>query len=167
MEADPPAEESRPPGRADLISLCQALNEQKARYLVVGGMAVVQQGFLRATEGIDLLIDGSPENVARVRRALDISPDQAIREMGEHDLEQYTVVRVADEIVVDLMLRTCGIAYEEATDETEWITLDSVPIPFASARLLLRMKQTTREKDALDRLFLEQKLADQNSDSSR
>ncbi len=124
-------------------------------------MAVVQQGFLRATEDIDLLLDGAPENVTRVRRALEILPDRAIREMGTNDLERYTVVRVVDEIVVDLMLRACGIGYEEARDETEWIPLDGVPIPFASARLLLRMKQSDREKDALDRRFLEQKLADQ------
>lgn len=123
-------------------------------------MAVVQQGFLRATEDIDLLLDGTPDNVARVRRALDVLPDRAIREMGEDDLERYTVVRVADEIVVDLMLRACGIAYPEAAPEIEWVELDGVRIPFASARLLLRMKQTGREKDRLDRLFLEQKLAD-------
>ena len=32
-------------------------------------------------------------------------------------------------------------------------------IPFAGAALLWRMKQTVREKDALDRLFLKEKLA--------
>ena len=33
-----------------------------------------------------------------------------------------------------------------------------VMIPFASARLLMRLKQTHREKDALDRAFLIQLL---------
>ncbi len=162
MDPEPQPEPPRPPERADLITLCRALNAEGVRYLVVGGMAVVQQGFLRATEDIDLLLDGPPDNVERVRRALEILPDRAIREMDAGDLERYTVVRVADEIVVDLMLRTCGVDYAEAADGIEWVELDGVRIPFASARLLLRMKQTGREKDALDRLFLEQKLAEGN-----
>ena len=59
------------------------------------------------------------------------------------------------------MLSTCGISYEEAQDEIEWVAVNDVSIPFATAALLLKMKQTSREKDTLDRLFLEQKIARQ------
>ena len=31
----------------------------------------------------------------------------------ETDLDEYLVVRVADEIVVDLMLSACGVTYDE------------------------------------------------------
>lgn len=99
----------RPPEQTDLVALCRALNEQGARYLVVGGMAVIQQGYLRATEYIDLLLDKSEQNIEHVSKALEILPDKAIREMEPGDLEKYTVVRVADAIIVDLMLSTCGI----------------------------------------------------------
>jgi len=141
--------------------LCRALNAQQARYIVVGGMAVIQQGYLRATEDIDLLLDTSHENIERVRRALEILPDKAIREMEANDLENYTVVRVADEIIVDLMISTCGISYYEAKDDIEQVDIDDVSIPFASASLLLRMKQTGREKDALDAMFLARKIAEE------
>ena len=107
-----------------------------------------------------MLLENSRENQARVRKALEILPDQAVREMDETDLDEYGVVRVADEIVVDLMLSACGIAYEDAaSDEIESVVLQGVPIPFASAKLLLRTKQTYRDKDIPDRIFLEQKLA--------
>ena len=56
------------------------------------------------------------------------------------------------------MAAACGIAYEEASQDIEVIPIQGVPIPFASPRLLLRMKQTRREKDKLDRVFLEEKL---------
>ena len=158
METEPAP--PRPPGRPDLLTLCRSLNEQKARYLVVGGMAVIQQGYLRATEDIDLLLEGSRQNIERVRKALEILPDRAIREMEDGDLETYTVVRVADEIIVDLMLEACGISYQEAESEIECVEIEGVSIPFASARLLLKMKQTGREKDALDAMFLERKIAD-------
>ncbi len=121
-------------------------------------MAVIQHGFLRTTEDIDLLLEASPENITNVRQALEILPDKAIRDMGETDLEDYTVVRIVDEIIVDLMLRTCGISYEEAEHEMQQVEIEGTTIPFATASLLLRMKQTGREKDALDAMFLRQKL---------
>jgi hypothetical protein len=65
---------------------------------------------------------------------------------------------VADEIVVDLMLSACGVTYADASGEIEERDINGVAIPFASAKLLLRMKQTYREKDIPDRLFLEEKL---------
>jgi len=121
-------------------------------------MAVVQQGFLRATEDIGLLLENSRQNQARVRKALEVLPDKAVREMSEDDLDAYGVVRVADEIVVDLMLSACGIGYDDAIDEVESVAIQGVPIPFASAKLLLRMKQTYRDKDIPDRIFLQEKL---------
>ena len=149
----------RTPEQNDLVKLCAALNAQSALYIVVGGMAIIQQGFLRATEDIDLLLENSRENQTRVRKALEILPDQAVREMGETDLDQYGVVRVADEIVVDLMLSACGIGYADAAlDDIESVVIQGVPIPFASAKLLLRTKQTYRDKDIPDKVFLEQKL---------
>lgn len=149
---------SRTPEQSDLVRLCAALNAQGASYIVVGGMAMVQQGFLRATEDIDLLLESSRQNQARVRQALEILPDKAIREMTEDDLDAYGVVRVADEIVVDLMLSACGIGYSDAVDEVESVEIQGVAIPFASAKLLLRTKQTYRDKDIPDRIFLEQRL---------
>ena len=151
--------ESRPPTVRDLVVICRSLNERGARYLVVGGFAVNQHGFSRATMDIDLLVEDSPENQVKVKQALEVLPDKAVRELGDDDLRNYVVVRVADEVVVDLMRVACGITYTEAEPEIQIFTIEDVPIPFASAKLLLRTKQTHREKDAEDRLFLQQKIA--------
>ena len=148
------AAEARPPLLADLVALCRNLNAAGAAYVVIGGMAVIQAGFPRATGDIDLLIDISRENQDRVRQALSHLPDQAIRDMAPDDLDRYAVVRVADEIVVDLMKAACGIAYEEAREQVDIVEIEGVPIPFAKPELLLRMKDTYRDKDKLDRAFL-------------
>jgi hypothetical protein len=37
-------------------------------------MAVLRLGFARATDDVDLLIDGSAENIRRVRQALEVLP---------------------------------------------------------------------------------------------
>lgn len=155
MEEKPQA---RLPEKSDLINLCAALNARGARYMVVGGMAVIHQGFLRATEDIDLLLERSPENIKKVRQAMETLPDKAICQVEENAFDEYDCVRVGDEIIVDLMMSACGITYDEAKDEIEPGFIENVPIPFASAKLLLRMKQTYREKDIPDRLFLQEKL---------
>ncbi len=146
--------ESRPPTLNDLVALCGRLNDAEARYVVIGGMAVIQAGFVRATEDIDLLIDASPDNVQKVRRALAQLPDGAAQELSDDDVERYTVVRVADEIVVDLLKLACGVTYDDAKSDVEHVTIDGVRIPFATPELLWRTKQTVRDKDVLDRTFL-------------
>ena len=47
-----------------------ALNRVGARYLVVGGLAVVAHGFLRATLDVDIVLSLDPENVRRALMAL-------------------------------------------------------------------------------------------------
>lgn len=155
--AHPP--ESRPPTVTDLLTVCRSLNEQHAAYMVVGGFAVNQHGFSRATMDIDVLIEDSLENQAKAKKALEILPDRAVRELGDDDLRNWVVVRVCDEVVVDLMTLACGVSYAEGASEIEIHTIDGVPIPFASAKFLLRTKQTYRDKDAEDRAFLEAKIA--------
>jgi hypothetical protein len=123
-------------------------------------VALCHHGYLRATEDIDLLLDGDLDNQARVKKALETLPDKAILELGEDDLRDYAVVRVSDEILVDLMISACGIDYAEANRSIEIAVVDGVPIPFADVHLLLRMKQTHREKDAEDRVYLNRKIAE-------
>ncbi|HKK19441.1 MAG TPA: nucleotidyl transferase AbiEii/AbiGii toxin family protein [Opitutales bacterium] len=109
--------EPRDPESGDLLRICASLNKAGARYIVIGGMAMVLHGFNRGTEDIDLLVDRTVENIARLREALSILPDNAVQEVRDTDVEEYGVVRVADEVVVDLMGSACGIGFEEAEIE--------------------------------------------------
>lgn len=146
--------ECREPALEDLVKLCQALNRAGARYVVIGGFAMRAAGFIRNTMDIDLLIETGPQNEQRVIEALMTLPDQAVREVKPGEVEEYGVVRVADEILVDLMKSGGGVKYAEANQDAVWHDVQGVPIPFASPQTLWRMKQTPREKDIPDRLFL-------------
>jgi hypothetical protein len=148
---------SRPPQEEDLVALCRRLNELGARYLICGGFAIIQAGYPRLTGDIDLLVDASLENEAKVFAALEILPDKAVRDLDPGDIARYTVCRVSDEVMVDLMGAASGIEYEEASRSVVVRDVQGVRIPFASPELLWRMKRNThREKDALDLLFLRQ-----------
>lgn len=141
--------------------LCAELNRTGARYVVVGGWAIIQSGYPRFTADIDLLVDTAPENEARVFEALRSLPDKAVNELDPGDIEKFTVVRVADEVLVDLMKSGCGVDYAEAIKDAVFYEIDGVKIPFASPKTLWRMKQTKRDKDVPDRLFLRMLLESQ------
>lgn len=149
-------EVTRPPNESDVIALARELNRHGARYIIVGGIAINQLGHARSTEDIDLLIARDRENQARVRKALASLPDQAVNDLGpDEDFADWVVVRVNDEITVDLMTEASGIGYLEAEPQIAWIELQGVRIPFASAELMLRFKEHChRPKDEEDRAFL-------------
>lgn len=154
-------QECRDPTLEDLVNLCRALNEAGARYVVVGGFAIRAAGFSRTTCDIDLLVETGPENETRVICGLMSLPDHAVREIKPGEVEAYGVVRVADEIMVDLMRSGCEVRYADASPDAKLVEVDGVRIPFASPLTLWKMKQTHREKDIPDRLFLRQLLAAQ------
>lgn len=98
-----------------------------------------------------------PKTEAKVFSALSTLPDNAVRELKPGELQIHNVIRVGDEIVVDLLRSAGGIDYAEAAKNVVVHEVDGVPIPFASPRLLWRMKVVThREKDAGDISFLRQ-----------
>lgn len=150
-------DETRQPTVEDLLDLCRELNRQGAKYLIVGGFAIRAAGYIRETGDVDMIIDTSLENELGVFRALESLPDKAVLHLDPGDVAKYTVVRVADEIVVDLMKSASGIEYAEAAKDIVIREVQGVPIPFASPKLLWRMKKNThRQKDAVDLLFLRQ-----------
>jgi len=163
-DADPPvgspSGECREPTLEDLVNLCRALNERGARYIVVGGFALRAAGYSRTTMDLDLVVQTGVENETRVIDALMVLPDQVARELKPGEVEEYGVVRVADEIMVDLMKSGCGVDYAAAIQDAVYYEVDGVRIPFASPKTLWRMKQTYRAKDVPDRLFLERLLAE-------
>jgi hypothetical protein len=94
--------------------------------------------------------------VARIKRALRILEDHAVDEVADTDVARYAVVRVADEIIVDLMARACGIDYSDAVKDSRSLAIEGVLIPVASPATLIRTKNTVRPTDAADRRYLEE-----------
>lgn len=146
---------AREPQIDDLARLARALNAHHVRYVLIGGFAVVAHGGARTTKDIDLLVDADPANIARVRAALQILEDKAVDDVHDDDVARYSVVRVADEIVVDLMAKACGVDYADACRDAVTVRLGEVPVPVASPRTLIRTKNTARPSDAADRQFLQ------------
>jgi len=121
------------------------------------------RGAGRYTKDVDLLIDDAPENVARVKRAMAVLSDNAAAGIADTDLREFVVVRVADEIVVDLMGRACGLSYADVVADVERLDIAGVVVPVASPAALIRTKHTRRHQDAIDRAFLEGLIRDRHT----
>ncbi len=80
----------RAPTLEDVGRIGRSLNEAEARYVLIGGFAVIAHGSGRTTKDIDLLIDPSAENVARVKIGLGVLADNAAAEIEDNDVEQIT-----------------------------------------------------------------------------
>ena len=167
MDDQDDREYSRAPELEDLLSLCKALNAEGVRYVLIGGFAVILHGFVRATKDIDLLVDASVENVQRLKRAMAILPDNAIAAIADDEIENYEVVRIADEIIVDLLKEACGVDYARAADGgIEIKTVEGVAIPVGRKELLIETKQTVRSSDAADVQYLRLRIAAERGSSS-
>ena len=167
MADDRPSNELEPrePSVEDLRDLCRELNHRGAKYVVVGGFGMRAANYNRRTMDVDLIVATDLENEAKVFGALSTLPDNAVRELQPGELQKYNVIRVGDEILVDLMGSAGGIDYAEASKDVMVREVDGVPIPFASPRLLWRMKAVThREKDALDLMFLRRWFAERGEE---
>ncbi|MFP3938773.1 MAG: nucleotidyltransferase [Thermoanaerobaculia bacterium] len=153
---------SRAPELEDLLNLCRALNEEGVRYCLIGGFAVILHGFVRGTKDIDLLIDPDPDNVAALKRAMSYLPDNAAALLADDEVASYEVVRVADEIVVDLLGQACGVRFDHVADEgLERHAVEGVEVPVASKEVLIRTKDTIRESDHQDVRFLRARIEEE------
>ncbi|MEW6684878.1 MAG: nucleotidyl transferase AbiEii/AbiGii toxin family protein [Candidatus Edwardsbacteria bacterium] len=156
---DAPGEETRPPTIDDLVAVCRRLNEEGVKYVLIGGFAMNYYGFPRATEDIDLLVEPSEDNISKIKNALSFLPDNAVREVALDDVKKYAVIRVADEIAIDLLKSARDITYENAG--IEYFEFRGVRIPIANIATMIKKKQGIRPRDKEDLAFLMTVLEDE------
>lgn len=146
------AERTHDEGASDdsLLKVCRLLNEQGAKYIVAGGFAVILHRVPRFTRDVDLLIEESEENFRRVIDALAQMEDGAARELQTKDFRENVVVKIADEVEVDVSTRAWTVTYAEAALNAREEIVDGIRIPYLGLKELIRSKQTYRAKDKLD-----------------
>ncbi|HEX7862124.1 MAG TPA: DUF6036 family nucleotidyltransferase [Verrucomicrobiae bacterium] len=137
-----------------LVKVCSLLNAENAKYIVVGGFACILHGVVRSTEDVDILVEESPDNLQRVINALAKLQDGAAAELTPKDFEASLVIKIADEIEVDVSTRAWKVSYNEAFSDKLTTVVDGVEIPYLGIKTLLESKSTYREKDQADSVYL-------------
>lgn len=154
-DSSPGAGHVRAASVEDLKTLLKALHRENVDYLLIGGYALYTLGYQRGTTDIDVLLRPTREQGERAQRALLLLPDQAAKDLDPGWFEEGQTIRVADAFVVDLMFNACGESYESLQAYAVTIDFDGVPVRTLNIEGLLKTKQTSRDKDKLDRMILE------------
>ena len=141
------------------LKFLAALREAGVRYVLVGGLAMIAHGLVRATRDVDIFLEATSENVALLRQALrSVVNDPSIDEITAEDLiGEYPTIRYISpdgSLVVDIMARL-GEAFDFADLSWKDAELQFTTVSLATAETLLGMKQgTLREVDRLDAAWL-------------
>ncbi len=133
-----------------LLRVCGLLNAAGANYLVAGAYAMILNSVIRATEDVDILIENSPENFQKVIDGLSNLADGAARELTPKDFVENVVVKIADEVEVDVTTSAWSVTYGEAVQNARVVVIDGVRIPYLSLEDLIRSKLTQRDQDRAD-----------------
>ena len=149
---------ARPASVADLKLLLKALDSHGVDYLLIGGYALYALGYQRGTVDIDIVLRPTVAQGERVKQALLLLPDGVAKDIDPAWFSEGETIRVADAFVVDLMFDACGESYESLLPYAVTLDFEGVPLHTVNLEGLLRTKQTTREKDRMDRLILERAL---------
>lgn len=142
-----------------LLRVCSLLNKHGARYLIVGGHACILHGHVRTTEDVDILVEDSMENFQRVIAGLSELEDHAAAELTPQDIAENVVVKIADEVEVDVSRQAWQVRYADAVATAEAVTIEGVLVPFISLEMLIESKTTYREQDRADLVRLRDLLA--------
>jgi hypothetical protein len=136
-----------------LLDLLRRFQAEGVAYVLVGGHAVRLNGFNGNTEDIDILLPSSLENGRKVIKALSFLPSSL-----ELDIEWFAPpadepenIRVADELLIDLLFDANGQTYESLQEDVRTLTVDGVQIRTLDIEGLLKTKTDYRDKDRIDR----------------
>lgn len=136
----------------DFREFIQSLNDNKVRYLIVGGYAVALHGHPRYTKDIDVWIEMTVENAERVVKALEqfgfgslgletadfLTPDQIIQ-LG------YPPNRI------DLLNTMVGVDFETCYNNCVFAEIDNISMNFIDLENLKKNKKASgRPQDLAD-----------------
>ena len=133
-----------------LLRVCSLLNKHHAKYLIVGGRACWLHGYVRATMDVDILVPEERDNHRRVIAALGELDDHAAAELTPQDLSENVVVKIADEVEVDVSTRAWTVTYLEAEPHALKTTIHNVEVPYVDLATLIKSKETYRDQDRID-----------------
>ena len=133
-----------------LLRVCSLLNEAGVKYLVAGAYAMILNSLIRATEDVDILVEDSMENFRRVIEALSNLADGVARELKPEDFVENVVIKIADEVEVDVSTKAWTATYAEAIGDAQTALIEGVQVPYLSLQDLIRSKQTYQDQDRAD-----------------
>ncbi len=143
----------------EFIHFWQLLNDNRVRYIMVGGIATRFHGYNRTTDDVDIWIENNLENRQNLRKAF--------IELGYGDYASIETMQFvpgwtsfyAAGIELDIMTEMKGIeneSFESCYAKASISNLEGVLVPFLHINhLIANKKAVNRPKDQMDVIELE------------
>jgi hypothetical protein len=132
------------------VELLSALARCHARYLIIGGHAVIFHGYLRPAKDLDLWVEPTEVNAARVARALS-TVHVHLRPEHVERLSRANLQMQVDGLNTELLTSVTGLIFEEAMARSSVAFEGSVSCQVLALGDLIQYKRLVgRDRDLED-----------------
>lgn len=145
--------------------ILREFQKQDVQYIIVGGIAVNLLGSLRSTADIDIIVEMSNSNLAKIVKILTkygYRVKQPVDPMGIADthirnewinnkhMKAFNFYKDKGLKEVDIIIES-PVSFNKAIQTVQWIKCDDLYLPVISISNLIKMKKVTgRNVDSLD-----------------
>lgn len=145
-----PSEPNQTPSQFE--KLLAGLARNGVDFAVVGGLAVILNGYPRTTVDADILVNASAENLGRLLKFLESWGEGWARELKLEDFAiEQGAIRVSEEFDLDIFVKMHGQTLDDFRPGLRYFQSDDVRIAYLSPAALVSLKEGSwRDKDKLD-----------------
>ena len=139
-------------------SLLADLARNRVDFAVVGGLAVILNGYPRLTLDADIIVNEAPDNVRRMLDCLSNWGEGWARELKvEEFAPQEGSIRVMEDFDLDIFTRMRGKSLDDFRPSLRHVELSGVRVPILDPQSLIHLKTGSwRDKDKLDVLAMQE-----------
>ena len=132
--------------------LLAKLARADVKFIIVGGVAVALNGFVRTTEDVDILIEASTDNVVRLLDLLGHFGEGHARALSPADFsDSEGAIRIIEDFPLDVFTIMRGQRYTDLLGATKTTQIDDVVVRYLNAEALIALKSDSqREQDRID-----------------
>lgn len=136
----------------DFVEMLSALSAAGARFLIVGAHALAAHGVPRATGDLDIWVQATPANAARVLGALHQFGAPLFDLTADDLCAKDTVFQIGlPPSRIDILTGISGVVFDEAWDRRMEIPIGDLMVgTIGRADFIANKKATGRPKDLLD-----------------
>jgi hypothetical protein len=137
---------------SDFTDLLRLFNDNRVRYLIIGGYAIIQYAEPRFTKDLDLWVSTDITNAAAIYKALK-SFGAPLVGLTEADFteEGYFYQMGVPPMRVDILMGIPGGDFEKAWKNRNEVDFDGLVVPFISKQDLIATKRASaRPQDLMD-----------------
>jgi hypothetical protein len=130
----------------------------KVDFAVVGGIAIIFNGYPRLTLDADIIVNEAPDNIHLLLKCLVGWGEGWARELKvEEFVPQEGSIRVMEDFDLDIFTRMRGKSLDDFRPRLRYLETSGVRIPYISPQDLVYLKQGSwRDKDKLDVLAMQE-----------